>query len=378
MRGSQRERSPGVWELRVETGRDPVTGRRRSLSKTVRGSKRDAESVLNILVAQAEQGTHVGSEATFKDVAERWLTVSEGDLSPTTVRRYRGLLKLHILPAIGDRPAHKIKTTDLDDLYLGLIKQKGLSPASVRQVHATIRRALSQAVRWGWIANNPAANTTPPRVTAPSISPPDVAQVIQLLDAAHTDYPEFGRFLHLAVTTGARRGELCALKWERIDWKSRTLVISRAIVEIDGGLTEKDTKTHSIRRIALDQQTLRVLAAHCRAMTVRAQLAEYTLTGNSYVFTHDPGGAVPWAPDHATKTFQRFRDDAGLGTVRLHDLRHFAATSLLAAGVPVRTVSGRLGHANAATTLGVYAHFIEASDQAAAAILAGSLAPSGG
>jgi len=92
------------------------------------------------------------------------------------------------------------------------------------------------------------------------------------------------------------------------------------------------------------------------------------------VFSHDPGGAVPWAPDHVTKSFQRLRESVGLGAVRLHDLRHFAATSLLAAGVPIRTVSGRLGHANAATTLGVYAHFIEASDQQAANLLAAAIA----
>ena len=373
MRGSLRERSPGVWEVRVETGRDPVSGRRRQLSRSVRGTKREAETVLNRLVKEADDGTHTGSEATFKDVADRWLLISSADLSPTTTRRYRGLLDKHILPAIGSRAAHKIRTTDLDDLYLGLIHQSGLSPASVRQVHATIRRALSQAVRWGWIATNPAANTTPPRVQAPKITPPDVAEVVKLLDAAAETSPDFARFLHLAVTTGARRGELCALRWERIDWKARTLIISRSVVEVAGGLVEKDTKTHSIRRIALDPQTLRVLAAHCRAMAERAALAECDLGPRGYVFTHDPAGAMPWTPDHVTKSFQRLRDATGLKAVRLHDLRHFAATRLLAAGVPVRTVSGRLGHANAATTLGVYAHFVEASDHAAAASLARDL-----
>ena len=217
MPGRLREKRPGVWEVSVEAGRDPVSGRRRQLSRTVKGTKRQAQTVLNKLVSDADLGAHAGTDATFRHVAERWLSLSEDDLSPTTVRRYRGLLKSHIYPAIGDRAAHKIRTTDLDDLYLGLIKQKKLAPATVRQVHATIRKALSQAVRWGWIAANPAANTTPPRVKKPDISPPDIEGVLKLLQAADETYPEFGRFLHLAVTTGARRGELCALRWERIE-----------------------------------------------------------------------------------------------------------------------------------------------------------------
>lgn len=182
MPGRLREKRPGVWELSVEAGRDPVSGRRRQLSRTVHGTKREAQTVLNKLVSEADAGAHVGTDATFKDVAERWLSLSEDDLSPTTVRRYRGLLASHIYPAIGDRPAHKIRTTDLDDLYLGLLKRKKpLAPATVRQVHATIRKALSQAVRWGWIATNPAANTTPPRVKKPDITPPTIDDVRALL-----------------------------------------------------------------------------------------------------------------------------------------------------------------------------------------------------
>lgn len=110
---------------------------------------------------------------------------------------------------------------------------------------------------------------------------------------------------------------------------------------------------------------------HRAIAKARAEEAMCEVAEVGYVFTHDPGAAVPWAPDHVTKSFQRLRASVKLDNVRLHDLRHFAATSLLAAGVPVRTVSGRLGHANAATTLGVYAHFVEASDKSAAVILGG-------
>jgi integrase len=164
-----------------------------------------------------------------------------------------------------------------------------------------------------------------------------------------------------------------ALKWSSIDTGARTLTIGRAIVEIEGGLFEKDTKTHAIRRIALDQQTLAVLAEHRSAAEKLASGSRGRATGHGYVFTFDPAGSVAWTPDYATKTFQQVRTTAKMPSVRLHDLRHFAATRLLAAGIPVRTVSGRLGHANAATTLGVYAHFIQASDRHAADEIASTL-----
>ena len=99
-----------MWEVSVETGRDPVPcRRRRQLSRTVKGTKRQAQTVLNKLVSDADVGAHAGTDATFRDVAERWLSLSEDNLSPTTVRRCRGLLKSHIYPAIGDRAAHKIE-----------------------------------------------------------------------------------------------------------------------------------------------------------------------------------------------------------------------------------------------------------------------------
>lgn len=369
----KREKSPGVWEVRLEVGRDPLTNRRKQKSETVHGTKREAQKVLNKLVAEADEGKHNTTDATFRQVAERWMSMAEGDLSPTTIRRYRGLLDRHIYPAIGDRPAHKIKATELDDLYQGLISRKGLAPATVRQVHATIRKAMNQAVKWDWVASNPATKTTPPKVPKSEITPPSIEQVQALIALANEAYPQFGRFLHLAVTTGARRGELIALRWERVDFDAGTLVISRSVVETKKGLIEKDTKTHSIRKIALDDQTLSVLTTQRDLMTDLATKAEAKLTQSSFVFSADPGGAVPWKPDHVTKTFQRFRDELDFGTVRLHDLRHFAATTLLTSGVPVRTVSGRLGHANAATTLGTYAHFATESDRNAAGYLASTI-----
>ncbi len=369
MSGTLREKYPGIWQLRVDAGRDPVTGRRRRLSKNVRGTKRQAQQALNIMVVEADAGRYNGTSSTFEQLATKWLELVESDLSPTTVRGYRNKLKVWIFPAIGDRPVNKITTDDLDQFYRGLVRQAGLSPATVRQINAIVRRALRQAVIWGWVAANPAANVTPPRVMKPKLSPPNADQVDELLHYASTHDPELGHFLHIATSTGARRGEVCALRWNNLDTKRMTLTIERSIAEVPGGLKEKDTKTHAERRIALDVDTLAVFEAQRVIVTDRAKSVGMKISPNAFVFSREPDCKVPMTPGAITKQFAVVRDALGYDNVRLHDLRHFAATRMMTAGVPVRTVSGRLGHANPATTLSVYTHFVEASDQEAALVM---------
>lgn len=369
MSGTLREKSPGVWEVRFESARDPVTGQRRQLSKRVHGNKREAQKVLNTLVAEAQAGRYDGTSSTFGELAAKWLTLIKNNLSPTTLRTYRSILKNHILPGLGDRPVNSIRPGDLDLLYQGLTHQVQLSPATVRQVHAIIRRALRQAVMWGWITSNPAANATPPRLVKPRLTPPNATQVNELIHYARKRDPELGHFLQIAASTGARRGEVCALRWNNLDTTLMTLTIERSIAEVPGGLKEKSTKTHASRRIALDPVTLKVFEAQRAIVEARAELVGIKIAANAYVFSREPNCLIPWTPGNVTNQFQVIREALGYDIMRLHDLRHFAATRMMTAGIPVRTVSGRLGHANPATTLSVYTHFVEASDQDAAVIM---------
>lgn len=374
MRGGLREKTPGVWEVRLESGRDPVTGRRRQVSRSVHGTKREAQRILNGLLAEAEISQGGRTAANFKQLSDQWLALVQNDLSPTTVHRYKNLLKNRILPALGDRSVHSIRTNDLDRLYLGLVNEAGLAPATVRQAHAIIRRAFRQAVLWGWIATNPAVNATPPRIAKSNPSPPDAEQVGALLLKAAESDPELSRFLHVAATTGARRGEVCALRWTNFDAKLRTLTIERSIADLPGGLVEKDTKTHISRRMALDPGTAEVLEEQRSTMSELATESGFRFSQDSFIFSNEPDGLTPWVPGSVTKRFQKLRDALGYDKMRLHDLRHFTATRLIAAGVPVRTVSGRLGHSDPSTTLSVYAHFVQASDEVAAGVM-GDLVP---
>ncbi len=197
-----------------------------------------------------------------------------------------------------------------------------------------------------------------------------VAKLIEVADEKDCD---FASFLRLAVVTGARRGELCALRWTDIDSKTATVLIARSLVgERNDELAEKSTKTHASRRISLDKATLNNLESQRHRSEERARAVGTKLPAKAYVFSDAVDGSVPWRPNRVTHRFIHLCDDNGVVSVRLHELRHFAATRLLAAGVPVNTVAGRLGHANVARTLNVYGHFLESSDESAAQVL-GSL-----
>ena len=170
---------------------------------------------------------------------------------------------------------------------------------------------------------------------------------------------------------------MCALRWTDVDLTARALIIHRSIASVADGVVEKDTKTHAARRIAIDDHTVAVLVAQRGRMEARALLGGVEIAFDGFVFSPVADGSIALHPDLLTGRFRVLCRRLEIEGVRLHDLRHLHATQLLGAGVPVRTVSGRLGHADAATTLNVYAHFLEASDRQAADVIEGLLDPNG-
>jgi integrase len=368
-----RERRPGVWELIVQMPRDPSAARARQLSRTVHGTKREAQRALAALVAEVAAGKISSSSITLNELLGQWLDHVDGHLAATTVREYRRLVSTLLGPTLGATPLRRLTTQRLDSYYRALARERGLSAASIRHVHAVLRGALGQAVRWGWIPTNPAATASPPKLQRREIVPPAVRDARVLLAAADEHDVEFGALLRVLAATGARRGEVCGLKWSDLEPHAGTVTIRRSVASVAGGTVVKDTKTHAARRIALDSETLAVLARQRARMAARAAACRLPFNAEGFVFTSTADGSSPLHPDTITNGFRRLCTRVGLEGVRLHDLRHLHATELLAAGVPVRTVSGRLGHASAATTLNVYAHFLAASDREASDVIAGIL-----
>ena len=371
MPGSMRQRGERSWNLRVYAGRDPATGRKVSVERTVRGTKREASKVLATMVAEVDSRPLVSAgKGTVAELCREWLDFATPSFSPKTVETTRIYVEDPIIPLLGSLQVAKLTPSDLDRFYRQLLevgRSRGpYAPATIRRVHGIIRRALTQGVRWGWLTHNPAIDASPPRVPMKELKPPNPDQVVRVFRLAEEADPELATFIMLAASSGARRGELLALRWHDLDLGRGRLSIERGIVRVDGDLIEQGTKTHQSRRISLDAGTVAELRAHEDRMAERAQAASAVITSESFVFSHAVDGSYPWHPDSTSRAFRNICRQAGVTDIRLHDLRHYVATRLLAAGVDVRTVAGRLGHRNPSTTLNVYSHFVPETDQEAA------------
>ncbi|MGQ0433386.1 MAG: tyrosine-type recombinase/integrase [Microthrixaceae bacterium] len=375
MRGLIQKRGTGSWRIRAYLGRD-ASGTKRYVTKTVRGTRRDAERDLSRLLVEVDEGRHSASAPmTFGDLLDRWLTVKRQAVEPTTLSSYDWVARTYLRPALGDRKVAALRPIELDDLYADL-SARGLSPRTVRICHTVIRQSLEQARRWGLIARSPAVDATPPRQVRKEVTPPTVEQVRALVDAAREEDPEFATYLWVLAATGCRRGEACALRWTDVDLDRGQLRIRRSIAHVDGGVYEKSTKTHQSRRLALDPATVDELRTQRRRMRERSLALGVALAPDAHIFSDLEGR--PWRPDVCTNRFGRLRQSLGLDAVRLHDLRHFVATVLGDGGVPIATISSRLGHRDTATTLNIYTHALPATDQLAAAYLGSLLAPGSG
>jgi integrase len=377
--GSLRARGENVWELRIRAGRDPRTGRQRQLTRSFHGTEKQARKALAAFVTEGTgRASVVGStddDHTVHELVDAWLEFVSDRVSPNTLQGYRSKCHYRILPVWGDTPLRRVNAPELERWYRQLLRDDGLAPSHVRQIHTIVHNMFGRAVRWRWLDVNPASAASPPGAPKREVRPPDAAHVLAAIEGAH---PELSVFLRLTAVAGSRRGEVTALRWSDVDLAQGEVLFARSAYRDreTGEVRVKDTKGHGARRIALDHATVDALQAHrVRAEDV-ARVCEVDLAPGAFVFSPDADGARAWDPYHWTTAWRSLRARLRLpGHVRLHDLRHFAATQLLASGVDVRTVAGRLGHANPATTLNIYGHFVPAADRAAATKLGDLLTP---
>ena len=373
-----RERQPGVWEVRVYLGRDPVNGRKRQRSRVVRGGKRQALAAAAAMEAESGSGPPATTARTVRDLLEAWYSHGEPSWSISTARGYRSRIRIITSTVLGTTRLDKLTTEVLDRWYTSL-HSSGTSAANIRNYHALLRRALGQGVRWDWLQSNPVTLATPPRVSRLQVRALTSGDVIAVIEAADVESFLGGLALRLAAVTGARRGELVGLQWDDIDVE--LLTVSRSLTTIYEGnararkptqIAVGPTKTHAVRRLTLDAASVALISkwrADCESV---ASLLGATL--GPWMISQAPGNDPPCSPDWLTRVWIRARRIAGVDARwRLHDLRHWAATTMIAGGEDIRLVAGRLGHARPATTLDVYAHFIERADGRAAEELAAQL-----
>lgn len=379
-----RWRGPLSAQVIVYAGRDGATGLERYVRRTVRGdtptkTRKAAEAAERRLTLELADGQRQVTTATLGDTLDAWLELVASELSPTTLAGYRMNIRVHIKPALGNVTLARLTTARLDRFYAQL-RTQGLAPATVRRIHAIIRRALTNAQRWGWITANPAAVPgTAPKVPKHQIRPPELDVARRLIAEADKGRDrDFGIVILLAATIGARRGELCGLRWSRVDLVDGVIEIVDTIIQTeDREILVKATKTDEPRRVSLDPETLARLRGHRQHALERALAAGVKLVPDAYVASHVLDGSEPIRPEAITRRFIRLRDRIGATGVRLHDLRHFHATLLLDAGIPLATVSERLGHRDQSTTANIYSHPVSATDRVAAATIGRLLAAPG-
>ncbi|MGH8897591.1 MAG: tyrosine-type recombinase/integrase [Egibacteraceae bacterium] len=359
----------------IYAGRDPLTGKERRLTGTAH-SRKEAEQLRTRLLSEVDKGRAAGNNATVAQVLERWLETA--DLEMTTRYTYERYVTQKIVPALGPVQARRLTVETLDRLYAELRKRGGvhgqpLAPMTVRQIHLILRAALGLAVKWGWIPTNPAEQATIPRYVRQEVVPPTPEEVARFLEVAWAEDPDLGTLLWLAMVTGARRGELCGLRWSHVRPNDGFLLISRNFVHRGSQVREKDTKTHQARRVALDEVTTEILDEHRARCEERSAVCGVEVRPDGYVFSPAPDGAGPLMPDSATGRLNRLSKKLDI-KVNLRSLRHYAATEMLTNGVDLRTTAGRLGHGDGGTTtLRVYTHFLPAPDPRAAQVLARSV-----
>jgi integrase len=285
----------------------------------------------------------------------RWLEdVAKPGVRPSTFASYRTLVNFHMIPALGKVPLAKLSPQDVQAM-LNKKRAGGLSARRVQYIRACLRTALNRALRWGLVTRNAAALTISPKMERYEIKPwtPEHARAF----LAHVREDRLLGLYTLALATGARQGELLALQWPDVDFDARTVRLNGTLQRVEGELVVCPPKTEKGRRtIALPERIMGALRVHrVRQLEERLQ-AGAAWTDSAFVFTTDLGR--PLDSSSTTHRFQKLVKRAGLPMQRFHDLRHAAASFLLAQGVPARVVMEILGHSQISLTLNTYSHVV--------------------
>ena len=249
---------------------------------------------------------------------------------------------------------------------------KPMSPATILRIHSIISSALDLAVRYEWAERNVAENARPPHPRKRDPDPPTPELAARLLNLVRAEDEEFGLYLWTAITTGARRGEVSALRENRFDFARQQVRLARNYLVKQGVHIEKAPKDGEGRVLSLDLLTCALLRERFQRRRAEARALGVQVPEDAFAFSPDPDGRAPWNPDTMTRRYRRYARRVGI-TSSLKELRHYSATELLAAGTGLTTVAGRLGHAEGSTTLKFYAQFTRPADQRAAAVIPSQL-----
>ena len=289
MAGHIQQRGDRTWRLHAFVGRD-AKGRKRYASKTVHGTKRDAEQALAAFVTEVNRdrsASAIAEPMTVSEVLANWLDAKANRVAPNTLDRYRVAIKLHIDPVLGRKPVSKLRPHHIEDLYNALLAE-GLSGASVRKVHWALRQSLAWAHRRGYTAIVATDSVELPPLGERKVSAPSSDDVRKVIDYLLHTNPDWGTLFAILAWTGCRRGEVCALHWNDVDVDAGNILIRRSVAVVPGGVVERGTKTGDARRIAIGPRTVDLLRAH-RERSVASAAACDAILGPDCIWSMHQG-----------------------------------------------------------------------------------------
>jgi integrase len=388
MKGHIRRRGERSWELKFDTDPDPLTGKRITKYRSLRGTRKEAETELARLIVSIADGAYTDpSKVTLGEFLDRWETWAATQVSAKTLERYKELARHHVRPHLGTARLQRLKTVNFAELYGKLQSPKpggaGLAPRTVGHIHRLLHRIFSQAQKWDLLTNNSVALAEPPAVAQTEIEILTPEEIKDILDALRSPPPKPGRNsephrLYMAavigLATGMRRGEIVALRWSDIDLEAGKIRVDRSLEQTDAGLAFKAPKTKAGRRtITVPLSVVTELRRHWRQQQEQRLMLGLGKGGSDELVLALPDTA-PWPPDSLTTAWAKTVASLKLPKVTLHALRHTHASQLIAAGVDVVTVSRRLGHSKPSVTLNVYAHLFDNPDERASEVVEEALA----
>lgn len=351
------------YQITVEGDRDPLTGKRNRIFRNVKGSKKEANSVMHRLITEMEQGKVVKkSNKTVTEWMEEWLSLYLPNIEETTRVGYKTKIKCYIIPAIGHIQIGSLRAEHVQKMVNDMMA-RNLSPKNIRDAYNNINAAMKKAVVLRYIAYNPCEGVVLPKLKKYRAQVYDQKLIHQLLDM--TKGTDLYLPVFLCVTVGLRRGEMLALRWDDIDFSNKLLKVRHNMVRGEKGYIIKAPKSEAgIRDIAIGEEVLDEL----RQARTQYMMDAFTYgTGfQNLGFVVRQADGSPYKPDSMTQKWERFLEESGLPKIRLHDLRHSNATALIQAGVNPRVVQQRLGHSDVSITLNTYTHVLPEMDAAAA------------
>ncbi len=388
MAGSIEKRGENTYRLIVSTGKN-LDGSRARKTKTVHGSRKDAEVALAQFVVEANHGLiPEGKPITFEEFFHVWqINYGEKELAPSTYKRYVRMLETRILPYLGSFTLEKIKPTDLMKLYdmleqdtqiKRLAKNNGertfkpLSKKTILEHHRLISSMLHKAVYWQLIPFNPAERVQPPRASRVKRRFYDDEQckiLLSNLNSLSENEMKYKVAIILDVFTGVRLGELMGLEWNDIDFKNKEIIINKASQYLpEKGVYTKEPKTSSsYRNVSIPDSVIEMLQEYKKWYDSQKELCGEFWNDSDRLFVQDNG--KPMHPDTVSKWFGKFIRKIGLPVINFHGIRHTNATLLISQNVDVAVVAARLGHAQISTTFNFYVHPLASHNRSAGLVL---------